>query len=45
MLLDRYGIADPAAGTSDGRVYRCADLQALYNQLIAQGSQSLSRGA
>ena len=38
-LLDRYGIADPAAGTTVG-VFTEAALQALYNQLIAQGSQS-----
>jgi hypothetical protein len=40
-LLDRYGIADPAAGNSVG-VFENAELQALYNELIAQGSQSLS---
>jgi len=40
-LLDRYGIADPAAGNGVG-VFENADLQALYNQLIAQGRQSLS---
>ena len=41
MLLDRYGIADPAAGNAVG-VFTNQTLQALYNQLIAQGSQSLS---
>ena len=40
-LLDRYGIADPAAGNGVG-VFENAELQALYNQLIAQGRQSLS---
>ena len=40
-LLDRYGIADPAAGQPIG-VFTNPELQALYNQLIAQGSQSLN---
>jgi hypothetical protein len=40
-LLDRYGIADPAAGKAVG-VFADAALQALYNQLVAQGHQSLS---
>ena len=40
-LLDRYGIADPAAGKAVG-VFADASLQALYNQLVAQGRQSLS---
>jgi hypothetical protein len=40
-LLDRYGIVDPAAGNGVG-VFENAELQALYNQLIAQGRQSLS---
>jgi len=40
-LLDRYGIADPAAGKAVG-VFTDASLQALYNQLIAQGSQALA---
>lgn len=39
-LLDRYGLADPAAGNGVG-VFENAELQALYNQLIAQGRQSL----
>ncbi|NTU64777.1 MAG: DUF2202 domain-containing protein, partial [Chloroflexi bacterium] len=38
-LLDRYGIADPAAGKPIG-VFINPELQTLYNQLIAQGSQS-----
>jgi hypothetical protein len=40
-LLDRYGIADPAVGQPIG-VFTNPDLQALYNQLIAQGNQSLA---
>lgn len=39
-LLDRYGLADPAAGNGVG-VFENTELQALYNQLIAQGRQSL----
>ena len=38
-LLDRYGIADPAAGQPIG-VFTNPQLQALYHQLVAQGSQS-----
>jgi hypothetical protein len=41
LLLDRYGIADPAAGKAVGQ-FTDPKLQALYNQLIAQGSQSLA---
>jgi hypothetical protein len=40
-LLDRYGIADPVAGNGAGE-FENADLEALYNQLIAQGRLSLS---
>ncbi len=40
-LLSKYGIADPAAGNGVG-VFTDPALQALYNQLIAQGSVSLS---
>lgn len=40
-LLDRYGIADPAAGKAVG-VFTDPTLQVLYHQLIAQGNQSLS---
>jgi hypothetical protein len=40
-LLDRYGLADPAAGQPIG-VFTNPELQVLYNQLIAQGSQSLN---
>lgn len=41
VLLDRYGIADPAAGNGVGE-FTNPDLQALYNQLVAQGSVSLT---
>jgi hypothetical protein len=40
-LLDRYGIPDPAAGKAVGQ-FTNSDLQALYNKLVAQGSQSLT---
>ncbi len=39
-LLDRYGLTDPAAGNAPG-VFTDPDLQALYDQLVAQGSESL----
>lgn len=39
-LLDRYGVADPAAGTAAG-VFVNPELQQLYNQLAQQGAQSL----
>jgi hypothetical protein len=42
LLLTRYGIADPAAGHSAGS-YADADLQALYNTLLAQGGESLAQ--
>jgi hypothetical protein len=38
-LLNRYGIADPVAGNPAG-VFANADLQALYDELVAQGSLS-----
>jgi len=38
-LLDRYGVADPADGKAAG-VYENADLQKLYNDLVAKGSVS-----
>ena len=38
-LLDRYGLADPAAGKPVG-VFTNPVLQQLYNDLMAQGSQS-----
>ena len=41
VLLDRYGIADPAAGKGVGE-FTNSDLQKLYEQLVAQGSQSLT---
>jgi len=40
QLLDRYGIDDPAAATAPGE-FTNPDLQNVYNDLIAQGSQSL----
>jgi len=40
-LLDRYGLDDPAAGNPVG-VFSDATLQSLYDELLAQGSQSLS---
>jgi hypothetical protein len=39
-LLDKYGIADPAAGNEVG-VFTDPHLQALYDQLVAQGRGSL----
>ena len=39
-LLDRYSVQDPAS--SQAGVFTNAALQDLYNQLIAQGSQSLA---
>ncbi len=39
-LLDRYGLPDPTEGLAPGE-YANAELQALYDQLIAQGSVSL----
>ncbi len=40
-LLDRYDIADPAAGNAPGE-FTNPDLQALYDQLVDTGSQSLA---
>lgn len=40
LLLDRYGLADPATGKAVG-VFTDAKLQGLYNELVAKGSQSL----
>lgn len=40
-LLDRYGIEDPAAGNAIGE-FTDPELQKLYDQLLAQGSQSLA---
>jgi hypothetical protein len=42
VLLDRYGIADPAASTAAGQFVN-PDLQKLYNDLVAQGSVSLEQ--
>jgi hypothetical protein len=39
-LLDRYGLADPVAGRANGEFVN-EELQALYDQLVEQGSQSL----
>ena len=39
-LLNRYGLADPAAAAPG--VFHNDDLQALYDELIDQGSQSLT---
>jgi hypothetical protein len=38
-LLDRYGLADPAAGKPVG-VFSNPILQQLYNELMVQGNQS-----
>ncbi|MEZ4593648.1 MAG: DUF2202 domain-containing protein [Chloroflexota bacterium] len=38
-LLNQYGLADPAAGNAVG-VFTNPELQALYNDLVSQGSQS-----
>ena len=40
-LLDRYDITDPAAGNALGN-FTDADLQTLYDQLVAQGSKSVA---
>jgi hypothetical protein len=40
LLLDRYGITDPAAGEAAG-TFTNPDLQALYTTLVQQGSTSL----
>jgi hypothetical protein len=40
-LLDTYGLVDPMVNDKIG-VFINPDLQALYDQLVAQGSQSLS---
>jgi hypothetical protein len=41
-LLDRYGVADPADGKAAG-VFENADLQKLYNDLVAKGSVSAAQ--
>jgi hypothetical protein len=40
-LLDHYGLPDPAAGLESGE-FANPDLQALYDQLVEQGSRSLA---
>jgi hypothetical protein len=40
-LLDRYGVADPAAGKAAG-VFTDLKLQDLYNKLVEQGRKSLA---
>lgn len=40
-LLDRYGLDDPAAGKAPGE-FSDPDLQALYDDLLAQGSVSVA---
>ena len=40
-LLDRYGIADPVVGNGVGE-FTNPDLQALYDELVDQGSRSLA---
>jgi hypothetical protein len=40
LLLDRYGLSDPASSTVG--VFTNPDLQALYNDLVTRGSQSLA---
>lgn len=40
VLLDRYAIADPSAGTAPG-TFTDPDIQALYTTLVSQGSTSL----
>jgi hypothetical protein len=40
-LIERYGLQDPAVGNEVG-VFTNATLQGLYDQLVAQGSLSLS---
>lgn len=40
-LIDNYGLSDPAAGKAAGE-FTNPILQGLYDQLIAQGSQSLA---
>ena len=41
VLLDSYGVEDPSAGTAPGE-FTNAELQALYDQLTAQGEISIS---
>ena len=41
VLLERYGVTDPALGAHAG-VFANSDLQTLYNDLVARGSQSVT---
>ena len=41
MLLDRYGLEDPVGDNGPGE-FTNEDLQTLYNELIASGSQSVT---
>lgn len=41
LLLQRYGLSDPAAGRASGS-YADADLQSLYTSLVATGQKSLA---
>ncbi len=41
LLLDRYGLPDPAEGCEAG-VFNNGELQGLYSDLVAQGSLSLA---
>jgi len=41
VLLDRYGVPDPASSLPAG-TYSIPELQELYDQLIEQGTQSLT---
>lgn len=41
LLLDRYGLADPATDQAVG-IFTDATLQGLYNELVAKGSQNLA---
>lgn len=41
LMLQRYGIADPAASRADGS-YANADLQSLYTSLVSTGEKSLT---
>jgi hypothetical protein len=41
VLLDRYGVADPAAGMAAGS-FKSPTLQALYTKLVKQGSVSFA---
>ena len=41
VVLDRYGIADPAAGGKAAGRFTSPQLQKLYDELVTNGSQSL----